>query len=84
MSDSSQPYELKPGSSIGGILHARMLEWVAMFSSRDLPDPGMELGSLGLQEDSLLAEPSGKPIWASDIYIYTHTYMKQIDYDFRL
>jgi len=29
-----------PGSSVPGILQARILEWVAMPSSRDLPDPG--------------------------------------------
>ena len=31
-----------PGSSVHGILQARALEWVAMPSSRDLPDPGIE------------------------------------------
>ena len=31
-----------PGSSVRGILQARMLEWVAMPSSRDLPNPGIE------------------------------------------
>ena len=31
-----------PGSSVHGILQARILEWVAMPSSRDLPDCGME------------------------------------------
>ena len=34
-----------PGSSAHGILQTRILEWVAMPSSRDLPDPGMELSS---------------------------------------
>ena len=29
------------GSSVHGILKARILEWVAMPSSRDLPDPGI-------------------------------------------
>ena len=31
-----------PGSSVHGILQARMLEWVTMPSSRDLPDPRVE------------------------------------------
>ena len=31
-----------PGSSVHGILQARTLEWVAMPSSGDLPDPGIE------------------------------------------
>ena len=34
-----------PGSSVHGILQARILEWVATPSSGDLPDPGMELMS---------------------------------------
>ena len=28
-----------PGSSVHGILQARILEWVAMPSSKDLPNP---------------------------------------------
>ena len=54
-----------PGSSICGILQARIVEWVAMSSSRDLPDPGikpMSPVSPALQANSLLAEPSGKTI----------------------
>ena len=31
-----------PGSSVHGILQARMLEWVTMPSSKDLPNPGIE------------------------------------------
>ena len=31
-----------PGSSVHGILQARILEWVAVPSSIHLPDPGME------------------------------------------
>ena len=31
-----------PGSSVHGILQARILAWVAMPSPRDLPDPGIE------------------------------------------
>ena len=34
------------GSSVHGILQARILEWVAISSSRDLPDPGIEPESL--------------------------------------
>jgi len=33
-------------SSVCGILQARMLEWVAISCSRDLPDPGIEPTSL--------------------------------------
>ena len=35
-----------PGSSVRGILQARMLEWVAISFSRDLPDPGINPASL--------------------------------------
>ena len=35
-----------PGSSIHGFLQTRILKWVAIPSSGDLPDPGMELASL--------------------------------------
>ena len=38
---------------------ARILEWVAIFFSRDLPDPGMEPGSPVLQADALPSEPPG-------------------------
>ena len=35
-----------PGSSVHGILQARILEWAAMPSPRDLSDPGIEPTSL--------------------------------------
>ena len=38
-----------PGSSVHGISQARILEWVAISSSRDPPDPGMEPTSPTLQ-----------------------------------
>ena len=46
-----------PGSSIHGLLQTRILEWVAIPSCRDLPNPGMETASPvtpELQADSLL------------------------------
>ena len=49
-----------PGSSAHGILQARILEWVAISFSRDLPNPGTEPGSPTLQGDSLPTEPPGK------------------------
>ena len=45
-----------PGSSVHGILQARVLEWVAFPPPGDLPDPGTELDSPAfpsLQVDSL-------------------------------
>ena len=35
-----------PGSSVHGILQARILEWVAISTSGDLPDPGIKPASL--------------------------------------
>ena len=48
-----------PGFSVHGIFQARMLEWVAIFFSGDLPNPGIEPGSPSLQADALPSEPPG-------------------------
>ena len=45
------------GSSVHGILQARIVEWVVI--PGDLPNPGIKPGSPALQADSLLSEPSG-------------------------
>ena len=53
-----------PGSSVHGILQARILEWVAMLSSRDLSYPGIELTppvAPDLQVDSLRLSHWGSP-----------------------
>ena len=43
----SDPMDCRPsGSSVHGILQARILEWVAFPPPGDLPDPGIELASL--------------------------------------
>ena len=41
-----------PGSSVHGILQASILEWVAIPSPGDLPDPGIKPGSPTSQADS--------------------------------
>ena len=46
-----------PDSSVHGILQARILEWVAVPSPGDLPDPGIEPRSPTLQADALTSEP---------------------------
>ena len=51
-----------PGSSVHGILQARILEWVAMPSFRASSNPGFELKSPALQTDSLPSEPTGGPL----------------------
>ena len=53
-----------PGFSVHGILQASILEWVAMPSSGDLPDPGIELEfppSPALAGRFFTVEPPGKP-----------------------
>ena len=50
-----------PGSSVHGILQARMPEWVAFSSPGDLPDPGIKPKSPTLQANSSPSGPSGKP-----------------------
>ena len=42
LTDSCNPMDCSPP----GIFQARILEWVAIFFSRDLPDPGIEPASL--------------------------------------
>ena len=44
------------GSSVHGILQARIPEWGAIPFSGDLPDPGIQPRSPALQTDSLLSE----------------------------
>jgi len=53
-----------PGSSVHGILQARILKWVSCPPLGDLPDPGIKtwsLMSLHLQAGSLPLVPPGKP-----------------------
>ena len=47
---------------VHGILQVRILEWVAIPFSRDLPNPGIEPRSLTLHADSLPSESQGKPL----------------------
>ena len=49
------------GSSVLGTFQARILEWVAISSSWDLPDPGTEPRSSALQVGSLPSEPPRNP-----------------------
>ena len=56
------PMDCSPsGSSVHGILQARILEWVST-PPRDLPKPGIESRSPTLQADSLPSEPPWKPM----------------------
>ena len=63
ISDSLQPMACSPlGSSIHGILQARILERVAMPSSRGSSHPGIKRRSPALQVDSFPTEPPEKPL----------------------
>ena len=63
VSNSLQPVDCSlTGSSVYGILQARILEWVACPPPGDLPDRGVKRWSLSLEENSLLFEPPGKPM----------------------
>ena len=50
-----------PGSSVHGIFPARILEWVALPSPGDLPDPEMEPESPELAGGFFTTEPPGNP-----------------------
>ena len=49
----------QPDSSVRGILQARILEWVAISSSRAFPQPGADLESPALAGGFFTAEPPG-------------------------
>ena len=60
-----------PGSSVHGILQARILEWVTIPSPGDLPNPGIKPGPPALQVDSLSAElPEKAMTWISVVITY--------------
>ena len=50
-----------PGSSVNGILQARILEWVAIPFSRGSSQPRDQTQVSHFAGDSLPSEPSGKP-----------------------
>ena len=61
-----------PGSSVHGILQARILKWVPHPPSGDLPDLGIEpacLRSLALAGEFIALAPPGSPIY--NTYVYT-------------
>ena len=62
LSDSLRPRDCSlPGSSVHGILQARILEWVAMLPPGDLPHLGSKVHLLHWQVNSLPTEPPGSP-----------------------
>ena len=51
-----------PGRSVHEIFLARILEWVAISSPRDLPDPGIEPMSPALAGRFFTTELPGRPL----------------------
>ena len=71
MSNSCDPMGCSlPGSSVHGILAARILEWIAISFSRESFPPRTQTQVSTLQADSLSTELQGKLI-----YIYIYNYM---------
>ena len=65
------PMDCSPsGSSVLGILQARILEWVAMPFSRGSSQPKIKPRSPTLQVDSLPSELPGKPKLYNYIILY--------------
>ena len=52
-----------PGSSVHGIVQARILEWVAISPPGDLPNQGIEPASPALADVFFTTEPPGKPLY---------------------
>ena len=50
-----------PGSSVHGILQARILKWAEVASPGDLPNPGIKPKSPAWQADSLPLIQQGSP-----------------------
>ena len=66
--------------TVHGILQARILEWVALPISKDLPNPEIEMGSPALEADSLPTELSGKPWEDPEIHQMTVNQVDQNDW----
>ena len=58
------------GSSVHRISQTRILEWVAISYSRDLPNPGTELVSPVLEANSLLLSHQGSSFTSTWIKYY--------------
>ena len=59
-----------PGSSVHGILQARILDWLTFPPPGDLPNPGIEHVCPPLAGRFFTTESPGKPIGSSDELIY--------------
>ena len=68
-----------PGSPVHGILQARILEWVAMPFSRDLPDPGMELEAQHSENEDhgILLEPKTISFQLEELSFHSRSFLLQ-------
>ena len=71
---------IPPGSSVYRILQARILEWVAMPSSRESSGSGIKSGSLALQVDSFPLSLWRSP-QQSDLIRFKNDHHDESDYD---
>ena len=76
-----------PGSSVHGILQAKILEWVAISFSRRSSNPGIKPGSPALQADALSPEPPVRlvsTLWNEKLNInrtyHRHSFIWKITY----
>jgi len=64
-----------PGSSVHGILQARIIEWIAISFSKGSFRPRDQTRSPTLQADYAPSEPPGSPDWlrmlSFHLYLYT-------------
>ena len=75
MSNSATPWTVAPsGFSVHGILQARILEWIAMPSSRDLSNPGIIPRSPIVQADSLPSHQGNRRILEWVAYPFSRGY----------
>ena len=81
------PMDCSPqGSSLHGISQARIQEWVAIFFSRDFPDPGVPHASPALAGRFFTTAPPGKPPlgycksphWSG--FAFTHVFLQSVLY----
>ena len=87
VSDSLQPLDYSPqGSSVYGILQARILEWLPFPSPGDLPNPGIKSESPALAGKFFTTALPGKPynnhtnIYFSSILICKSFYIHYLKY----
>ena len=70
-----------PGSAVYAILQARIMEWLAIPSPEDLPNPGIKPGSPALQADSLPAELPGNSLQGMEVPAMWETLVQSLGWE---